>query len=212
MYDKKGEKYWWFHILVSYFVHVHVLYMFISYRQVSCFVHVHICICFHVLYMFMFCTCLSQYVGFMFCTCSYMYMFSCFVLNKIEHHLRGSFYLPLIFCFIDFMFCHHQKGGDCWPKGYTLHLYTFVLMITNHIKLFGTNKDSRMNFKFVPVLMALYFYKHVVKLMALKACCQVDGARGLFYRRGGSNSATRFRNTFLYSFIFVSLLNDSIQC
>ena len=89
----------------------------------------HICR-FHVLYMFiyayvfMFCTCSCFvyvyliYVGFMFCTCSYMYMFSCFILDKIEHHLRGSFHLPPIFYFIAFMFCHHQKGGDCWPKGY----------------------------------------------------------------------------------------------
>jgi len=36
------------------------------------------------------------------------------------------------------MLYHHQKGGDCWPKGYNLRFY--VLMITKHIKLFGTNQ------------------------------------------------------------------------
>jgi len=67
MYDKKGEKYLWFH----------VLYMFISYTFF------------------------------------------------LEHHLRGRFYLPPIFCFIAYMFCHHQKGGDCWPKGYNLWVMCF---------------------------------------------------------------------------------------
>ena len=73
---------------------------------------------------FIFCTCsyfvhvylIYVYVGFMFCTYSYMYMFSCFILDKIEYHLRGSFYIPFISCVITYMFCHHQKGGDCWPK------------------------------------------------------------------------------------------------
>jgi len=35
------------------------------------------------------------------------------------------------------VFCRHQKGEDCWPKG---TLSGYVLMITNHMKLFGTNQ------------------------------------------------------------------------
>ena len=48
-----------------------------------------------------------------------------FYICLIEHYLRGSFYLPSISCVIPYMFCHHQKGGDCWPKGYTLRFMRF---------------------------------------------------------------------------------------
>ena len=50
---------------------------------------------FHILYIVYL---IHVYVGFMFYTYSYMYMFSCFILNKIEYHLRGSFHLSFIFC------------------------------------------------------------------------------------------------------------------
>ena len=67
---------------------------------------------FHVLYMF---------ISYMF---FYMFMFHVLYLI-IEHHLRGSFHLPPVFCFITYMFCHYQKVRDCWPKGYNPRVVYF---------------------------------------------------------------------------------------
>ena len=47
----------------------------------------------------------------------YLIYVSCFVLNN-RASFEGEFYLLPIFCFIAYIFCHHQKRGDCWPKGY----------------------------------------------------------------------------------------------
>ena len=41
---------------------------------------------------------------------------SYFILNN-RASFEGEFLPPFyILCYIAYMFCHHQKGGDCWPK------------------------------------------------------------------------------------------------
>jgi len=77
-----------------------------------------------------------------FCLCfmfGFFQSFSKFSHNKLFYTLfnislnEGEFLPPFISCVIAYMFCHHQKGGDCWPK--RLHsLFIYVLMITKHIK------------------------------------------------------------------------------
>ena len=50
------------------------------------------------------------------------------------------------------MFCHHQKGGDCWPKVTITRFYgfydnkTYVVICTNQVQglsLFLGSNDSR---------------------------------------------------------------------
>ena len=63
------------------------------------------------------------------------------------------------------MFCHHQKGGDCWPKGYNLQFC--LLMITKHMKLFGTNQVQE----------CISGFKKIYRFLPLKE--GVDGSRVL---------------------------------
>ena len=65
------------------------------------------------------------------------------------------------------MFCHNQKGGDCWPKGYNPQFC--VLMITKHMMLVGTNQVQE----------CISGFKRSNKFLPLKE--DVDGSRVLKY-------------------------------
>ena len=55
----------------------------------------------------------------------------------------------------------HLEGHSCWPKGTSS---SFVLMITNHMKLFGTNQVQVFKlFKFKGYFIVLFLKRKVFK-------------------------------------------------
>ena len=122
-WQKGGEIFCEF--IYAYFSH---LLVFIQKGGEGFWVLIYTCFC---IYMFWFLTkrgrsiwcvyaCLSPYL------CIHVCLVLCPSLNIllfiVMHELRGSFYKAWLLSMHIYLheFCHHQKGGDCWPRGLPL--------------------------------------------------------------------------------------------
>jgi len=65
-----------------------------------------------------------------------VFEFKCLFIYSI---IWGGVFSSPIFLSIAYLFCHHQKGGDCWPKRLHSPFIEFWWWQTK-LELFGTNE------------------------------------------------------------------------